>query len=171
MQTGGGISCKLRGSHEIRFQVTSAHLFSAQCSAKNMFRNERFRFGHNRHASLAVENKVCKMVSMKAARFRVVGFVIAAGALATALDARGASSPGEGLAERWCAQCHALEVNRVSPHSKAPPFPQLAAEPSVTPYSLRVLLRSPHASMPNLMLNPEQMDEITEYIMSLKPKP
>lgn len=75
------------------------------------------------------------------------------------------------MAERWCAQCHALEVNRVSPNSKAPPFPQLAAEPSVTPYSLRVLLRSPHASMPNLMLNPEQMDEITEYIMSLKPKP
>jgi len=28
-----------------------------------------------------------------------------------------------------------------------------------------------HASMPNLMLNPEQMDEITEYIISLKPKP
>jgi len=25
--------------------------------------------------------------------------------------------------------------------------------------------------MPNLMLNPEQMDEITEYIISLKPKP
>jgi cytochrome c len=88
------------------------------------------------------------------------------------LDARGDSSPGKDLAERWCAQCHALERNRwVSPNSKALPFPQHAAEPSVTPYSLRVLLRSPHASMPNLMLTPEQMNENTEYIMSMKSKP
>jgi mono/diheme cytochrome c family protein len=108
---------------------------------------------------------------MKATRLSVFGCVVAAGASAMALDARGDSSPGKDLAERWCSQCHALEPNRVSPNSKARPFPQLAAEPSVTPYSLRVLLRSPHASMPNLMLNPEQMDEITDYIMSLKPKP
>src|SRR5690349_15041890 len=99
------------------------------------------------------------MILMRGACFRVIGIVtVAAGIWAMPLAARGASNPGEDLAKSWCAQCHALEASRVSPNSKAPPFPQLAAEPSVTPYSLRILLRSPHASMPNLMLDAEQMD-------------
>jgi mono/diheme cytochrome c family protein len=134
-----------------------------------MFRKTGARYDPNRILGCRIE--LSKMVRMKATLFSVFGCVVAAGLLAMAVDARGDSSPGKDLAERWCAQCHALEPHRVSPNSAAPPFPQLAAEPSVTPYSLRVLLRSPHASMPNLMLNPEQMDEITEYIISLKPKP
>jgi mono/diheme cytochrome c family protein len=103
--------------------------------------------------------------------FKTISLVVVIAELSTGSAATGASNPGEKLAERWCGQCHAVNANQLSANPSAPPFRELAPEPSVTPYSLRVLLRSPHAIMPNLMLKPEEMDEITEYIMSLKPKP
>jgi len=46
----------------------------------------------------------------------------------------------------------------------------LAAEPSITEYSLRALLRSPHETMPHITFTPEQLDDIIDYIMSLKPR-
>jgi mono/diheme cytochrome c family protein len=49
-------------------------------------------------------------------------------------------------------------------------IPELAAEPSITEYSLRALLRSPHETMPHITFTPDQMDDIIEYIMSLKPR-
>jgi mono/diheme cytochrome c family protein len=107
---------------------------------------------------------------MKPSCFRMISLVAIA-ALAMASTGSGASAPGENLVERSCGQCHAVKANQRSANPSAPPFPEHAAHSSVTPYSLRVLLRSPHASMPNLMLNPEEMDEITGYILSLKPKP
>jgi mono/diheme cytochrome c family protein len=77
---------------------------------------------------------------------------------------------GELLAEKWCAECHAVRADRLSPNLAAPTFPELAAEPSITEYSLRALLRSPHETMPHITFTPEQMDDIVEYIMSLKPR-
>jgi len=46
----------------------------------------------------------------------------------------------------------------------------LAAEPSITEYSLRALLRSPHETMPQITLTPDEMDDIVGYILSLKPR-
>jgi mono/diheme cytochrome c family protein len=65
----------------------------------------------------------------------------------------------------------------VSRHSGRPAFaepggpdiPELAAEPSITEYSLRALLRSPHERMPHITFTPDEMDDIVSYIMSLKP--
>jgi mono/diheme cytochrome c family protein len=76
---------------------------------------------------------------------------------------------GVNLAERWCAQCHGVRPHQISRDPDAPPFAELAAQPSITPYSLRVLLRTPHANMPNFMLEPNDMDELTNYILSLRP--
>jgi hypothetical protein len=50
----------------------------------------------------------------------------------------------------------------------APTFSELAAEPSITEYSLRALLRSPHETMPQITFKPDQMDDIAEYILSLR---
>jgi hypothetical protein len=42
--------------------------------------------------------------------------------------------------------------------------------PSITEYSLRALLRSPHETMPHITFTPDQMDDIIEYILALKPR-
>jgi hypothetical protein len=50
----------------------------------------------------------------------------------------------------------------------APTFSELAAEASITAYSLRALLRSSHETMPQITLTPDEMDDIVGYILSLK---
>jgi mono/diheme cytochrome c family protein len=95
-----------------------------------------------------------------------------AAAFATAVVVTGVSADpiaGKDLAEKWCVECHGIRADRLSPNLDAPTFPQLAAEPSITEYSLRALLRSPHETMPHITFTPEQMDDVIDYIMSLKP--
>lgn len=92
--------------------------------------------------------------------------------LLTAAGLAEAATPrGENLAERWCSQCHAVKPNQVSTNPKAPPFPEVAAQPSITEYTLRVFLNIQHVEMPNFILKPEDADLLIDYIMSLKPKP
>ena len=76
---------------------------------------------------------------------------------------------GERLADKWCSQCHGIRADKLSSNLRAPTFPALAAEPSITQYSLRALLRSPHETMPHITFTPDEMDDIVGYIMSLKP--
>lgn len=77
---------------------------------------------------------------------------------------------GESLAQKWCVQCHGVRADRLSPKLAAPTFPDLAAEPSITEYSLRALLRSPHETMPQITFTADEMDDIVGYILSLKPR-
>jgi len=44
----------------------------------------------------------------------------------------------------------------------------IAAEPSATEYSLRVFLRTPHPTMPNFVLNTDDIEDLASYIASLK---
>jgi mono/diheme cytochrome c family protein len=96
-----------------------------------------------------------------------------AAALSTVLAAvTGASADpiaGKNLADKWCVECHGIRTDRLSPNLAAPTFPELAAEPSITEYSLRALLRSPHETMPHITFTPDEMDDIVSYILSLKP--
>lgn len=80
-----------------------------------------------------------------------------------------AELPGKSLAERWCSQCHAVKPNQVSPNPKAPAFSEIAAQPSITEYTLRVFLQTEHAKMPNFILKPDVTDDLVDYIISLKP--
>jgi mono/diheme cytochrome c family protein len=84
-------------------------------------------------------------------------------------DALADPAAGERLAEKWCAECHAIRADRLSPNPASPTFPKLAAEPSITEYSLRALLQSPHETMPHIMFKDDELDDIISYIMSLKP--
>jgi len=101
-----------------------------------------------------------------------IGIGLAA-AFVTAVVVTGVSADpiaGKDLAEKWCVECHGIRADRLSPNLGAPTFPELAAEPSITEHSLRALLRSPHETMPHITFTPDQMDNIIEYIMSLKPR-
>jgi len=84
---------------------------------------------------------------------------------ATAAELRGRI-----LSQQWCAQCHGVGLNQSSANPDAPSFSAIAVEPSATEFSLRTFLRVPHPTMPNFILKPEDVDDLVEYIISLKPK-
>lgn len=73
---------------------------------------------------------------------------------------------GKSLANKWCVQCHGVRADRLGakhlgPNISAPTFPELASEPSITEYSLRALLQSPHETMPHIKFTPDQLDDVS----------
>lgn len=78
---------------------------------------------------------------------------------------------GKALVQRECTSCHAVEPGGKSPNPKAPTFSAITNEPSATPYSLRVFLQTTHNTMPNFIIEPDDIDDIVSYIVSLKQKP
>jgi mono/diheme cytochrome c family protein len=101
---------------------------------------------------------------------RIVSAVALSIVSVVSMDALADPAAGERLAEKWCAECHAIRADRLSPNPASPTFRKLAAEPSITEYSLRALLRSPHETMPHIMFKDDELDDIISYIMSLKPR-
>jgi cytochrome c len=80
----------------------------------------------------------------------------------------GGVASGHRLAEAWCKTCHAIEPRMAATPTTAPDFAKVANQSSTTELALKVFLRSSHPSMPNLVLTPEQADDIVTYILSLK---
>lgn len=76
---------------------------------------------------------------------------------------------GRDLAGRWCASCHDIAARRQTTLlAVAPAFQSIADKPSATVLSLRVFLQSPHGDMPDIMLSPDQTDNLVSYILSLR---
>ena len=81
----------------------------------------------------------------------------------------GQAGHGLALAERLCAQCHAVKKQqKASPNRDAPPFGEIASLPGMTSIALSAALQTSHASMPNIMLEAEERADIIAYILSLK---
>ena len=81
----------------------------------------------------------------------------------------GQSSRGLALAQRLCAECHAVqkEYSR-SPNANAPRFQAIASIPGMTATALSAVLNTPHRAMPNIMLAADEQADILAYILSLK---
>jgi cytochrome c len=77
-------------------------------------------------------------------------------------------SNGHRLAEAWCRNCHVLEATSPGSLSRAPDFVRIANRASTTELSLKVFLRSNHRSMPNLIISPDQANDLVQFILSLK---
>ena len=116
-----------------------------------------------------------------ARRILIHGLAVALLALAAALlirlnNAQGASpetsnvSEGHRLAEAWCKACHVIDMRTAGTANTAPDFVAIANQPSTTELSLNVFFGSNHRNMPNLILRPEQADNLVSYILSLKRK-
>jgi mono/diheme cytochrome c family protein len=78
------------------------------------------------------------------------------------------AAAGHRLAEAWCSECHAIEAAPRGKTTGAPDFADIANHPSTTALSLKVFLRSNHPSMPNIVIAPDQSDDLANYILSLK---
>jgi cytochrome c len=101
--------------------------------------------------------------------------VIVAGVLFVRLrSASGAALPldsvsaGHRLAAAWCKDCHAIEAASAGIHVSPPDFVAIANRPSTTALSLKVFLRTSHRTMPNLIIAPDEADDLVNYILSLK---
>ncbi len=76
---------------------------------------------------------------------------------------------GARLAVEVCAECHAVEADDdISPHLNAPPFQSIADRPEITALALGVWFRSPHPTMPNYVLSPDETADLIGYILSLR---
>ena len=78
--------------------------------------------------------------------------------------------PKRGLAYagKTCAECHAVKAgDKNSPNPDAPSFEAVANTQGITRLALVVWLQTSHRTMPNLMVPPEDRDDVIAYIMSL----
>lgn len=79
-------------------------------------------------------------------------------------------SRGLTLARAWCAECHGVEAGEQTGAYETPPsFQSIARNPEVTETALKAFLQSTHPLMPQVKLNPDEIEELTAYILSLKP--
>ena len=74
-------------------------------------------------------------------------------------------------ARRVCAECHAvLPSETTSPNAKAPTFKAVANTPGMTATALTAWFRTSHPTMPNLIIDPDDMDDLIAYILTLRDK-
>src|SRR5690606_41950040 len=78
---------------------------------------------------------------------------------------------GKAYAEEVCAACHAVQAGDLeSPLFEAPPFQDVADTPGMTELALSVWLQSSHPTMPNIVLEQDDVRNVVAYIRSLKDK-
>jgi mono/diheme cytochrome c family protein len=98
------------------------------------------------------------------------GFIaFALGNLPVQADGIGNTMRGLEYAQTNCAGCHAiLKDETESPNPDSPAFAAVAVTPGITRTALSVFLQSPHPTMPNLIVEGEDADNLIAYILSLK---
>jgi len=78
---------------------------------------------------------------------------------------------GAAYAQEVCSDCHAVKANdTLSPLPDAPPFQTVADTPGMTELALSVWLQSSHPTMPNIILEQDDLRNVVAYIVSLKTK-
>jgi mono/diheme cytochrome c family protein len=95
--------------------------------------------------------------------------VLAASTAAHAQTLPGDTAAGYMLAVARCERCHVVRENQPPPMTLGvPSFFAVADDPAVTVLGLLVFLQTPHARMPNLILERTEMNDVASYIMSLR---
>jgi mono/diheme cytochrome c family protein len=86
-------------------------------------------------------------------------------------EAQEIGQPGRGLvlAQRLCAECHAIQKEYSgSPNPNAPRFQAIASIPGMTATALSAAFNTSHRAMPNIILPADEQADIIAYILSLK---
>lgn len=95
--------------------------------------------------------------------------ILIAGAGSAVGDQFGDPVRGRIFAKETCAPCHGvLAEDPISPAPDATDFITMANTPGMTRTALTVFLGTPHPTMPNLVLEPQDKDDVISYILSLK---
>ena len=77
---------------------------------------------------------------------------------------------GRTFAREACNSCHVVEPTNPSPRIVVigPDFQDIANTKGMTATALRVFLTTSHPKMPNLILAPQQIADVSAYILSLR---
>jgi len=73
---------------------------------------------------------------------------------------------GEALTQRWCAACHQPSGGAVATDA-APTFPWIASQVKKNPGYIRAFLNHPHAPMPPIDLDQQEIADIVAYFGDL----
>jgi mono/diheme cytochrome c family protein len=102
---------------------------------------------------------------------RVAGrLILALGAFLAATPVLAADPPadsanGERIAERWCANCHAVAaVPERAPADGVPTFRAIANRPGYQNGQIKTFLAMPHSPMPNLSLTRTEIADLAAYL-------
>jgi mono/diheme cytochrome c family protein len=84
----------------------------------------------------------------------------------------GNATLGFAYAQQTCASCHALGAGEMrSPDARARPFDAIANTPGLTRTALNAWLYSSHTNMPDLIVDPDRVDDLHAYLLTLKRRP
>jgi mono/diheme cytochrome c family protein len=88
---------------------------------------------------------------------------------ASAQQSTGDPEAGFELASEVCAFCHAISPGEsMSPIPEAPSFEQVANTPGMTEMRLYAWMTTSHPTMPDIILEPEELTDVVAYILSLQ---
>lgn len=82
----------------------------------------------------------------------------------------GNAAAGLEYAQKVCSDCHAVERDTEMLFSQVPSFQDVADSEGMTPRALVVWMSTSHPNMPDLIIPPDDMDNVVAYIMSLQTK-
>jgi mono/diheme cytochrome c family protein len=100
----------------------------------------------------------------------VLLFLLLASPLPVVAQVMGDPAAGHNVSETWCVNCHLVSGTQSQTASTgAPSFRAIAVEMAITPMALSAFLQTPHHRMPDLHLSREEIDDVSSYIISLRP--
>ena len=99
----------------------------------------------------------------------LLSFAIGLAAAPGALAAEDVGDPQAGFeyAKQVCSVCHGISAEK-SPLPKATRFREVADRPGMTGTALRVWMETSHPTMPNIIVEKQDMLNVIAYILSLK---
>jgi mono/diheme cytochrome c family protein len=96
-----------------------------------------------------------------------VALVVATAASVRAARDVGDPQAGFAYAKEVCSVCHGISAEK-SPLPKATRFREVADRPGITGTALRVWMETMHPTMPNIIVDKQDMLNVIAYILSLK---
>jgi mono/diheme cytochrome c family protein len=106
--------------------------------------------------------------SMRRRWVRIILFFAAAMLAAGTARAQDIAA-GKAIAQARCSNCHRVDPRqKATVRATAPTFLSIAQMTSTTEMSLAAFLTTPHGGMPNLILNREEIRDVSAYILSLR---
>jgi mono/diheme cytochrome c family protein len=104
---------------------------------------------------------------------RIRAVLLAAAVAATVFGAKaqdGDIRAGHAFAREACRACHMVDPEARAPRriDIGPAFRDIANARGMTATSIRVFLTTSHPKMPNLILTPDEIADVSAYILSLR---